>query len=414
MVHFNLAFNFSIEQTYVPASAEMTLAQQAYAPLLDVMEGHPQQKASLFIDGKTALFLKNRCPDLVRRIKKGIERGQYEIGTYTYAHPILSLIPLEDAFRQLKKGMEIDEEMWGVTPNGLLLPEGGWDPSVPFLTEKLGMAWLILPHLTLVRDFPGVGLDVLHKPCRLRGLFDSQAVGLCTVYEVGDKKRLMEVMVEDEKREASGSMLAYIERLAGMGPEESIYIAKEDAEFIYHSGKRLEIKKHGTGSRRNVIGEPLKDGADGQAERFDKFLTEVEGVEGVRPTSLHEYVRDNPPTAEYSLRPAFGWYKSFQEWIGGSEKVGSLIDEARLEIKVAEYTVLLAERLGFETLEAKKVIDEAWERLMSSEISVGRRACAHPFGEVSRVIASMEDAVAAKELAKRAIAEGLKPNAPGR
>jgi hypothetical protein len=224
----------------------------------------------------------------------------------------------------------------------------------------------------------------------------------------------MEVMVEDEKSEASRSMLGYIERLAATGPKESLYIAKEDAEFIYHSGKRLEIQKHGTGGKRNVIGEPVKDGVGGQAEKFDRFLTELEGVEDVRPTLLQEYVRDNPPIAEYSLRPAFGWYKSFQEWIGGSEKVGSLIDEARLEIKVAEYTVLLAERLGFETLEARNVIDQAWERLMSAEISVGRRACAHPFGEVSRVINSMENAVAAKEMARRAIADGLKPNAPGK
>jgi hypothetical protein len=89
-----------------------------------------------------------------------------------------------------------------------------------------------------------------------------------------------------------------------------------------------------------------------------------------------------------------------------------MIDEARLEIKVAEYVLLLAEKIGFETAPARETIADAWERLMSAEISVGRRACAHPLGEVSRVIKSMEDAVAAKETARKAIAEGLKPQTP--
>jgi hypothetical protein len=412
MVHFNFAFNFSIEQTYVPVDAQITLVQQGYTPLLDVMENHSRQRASLFLDGKTVLFLVDRCPDLVKRIRQGIERGQYEIGTYTYAHPILSLIPLEDTFKQLQKGLEIDEDTWGLRPKGLLLPEGGWDPSLPFLAEKLGLEWLIIPHLTIIRDYPSAEVDDFHRPCTLRGLFNSHTVGLSTVYEVGDKKRLMEVMVEDEKREASQGMLGYIEQLARKGSEDFLYIAKEDAEFIYHSGKRLEMKRHASGGKRNVIGEPLINGVKGQAEKFHRFLTELEDIEGVKPALLNTYVHDHPPIKEYSLRPAFGWYKSFQEWLGGSEKVGSMIDEARLEIKVAEYALLLAEKIGFKTALARETIADAWERLMSAEISVGRRACAHPLGEVSRVIKSMEDAVAAKETARKAIAEGLKPLTP--
>jgi peptidoglycan/xylan/chitin deacetylase (PgdA/CDA1 family) len=414
MVHFSFAFNFSIEQTYVPAEAQVTLAEQAYVPLLDVLERHPRQKASFFIDGKTALFLADRFDDLVRRIRRGVERGQFEIGTYTYAHPILSLIPLEDCLKQLKKGQEIDQATWGVSPKGLLLPEGGWDPSLPFLAEKLGLEWLIIPHLTIVRDYPDADPDDFHRPCRLKGLFGSQTIGLCTVYEVGDRKRLMEVMVEDESREASKGMLGAIEELARKSSEEFVYVAKEDAEFIYHSGKRLETQKRGKRGRRNVIGEPLIEGVKGQIERFHRFLTQLEAIEGVKPTLLEDYLRGRSPVKEYSLRPAFGWYKSFQEWLGGSEKVGSMIDEARLEIKVAEYAVLLAEKVGLETSRARETIGEAWERLMSAEISVGRRACAHPLGEVSRVILSMEDAVAAKETARKAIVEGLQPRDPGK
>lgn len=407
MIHFNMAFNLSIEQTYVPADSQHIVAEQAYFPLLEILENHPQQKASFFVDGKTNLFLQEKYPGLVTRIKKGMERGQFEIGTYTYTHPILSLIPLEDTWKQIERGIEIDEGVWGKRPKGLLLPEGGWDPSLPYMLKKMQLEWLIIPHLNILRDFPDIEPHELHKAFKLRGILDSEVLGLSVVYEVGDKKRIMEVMMDSETEESKKCILDYIISLAKKGVDQLIFIAKEDAEFIYHSGKRKERQKYGTGGKRNIIGEPLKDGVKVQSDKFDTFLSELEKIKDINFTLIQEFLLHHPPQKEFSLRPAFGWYKSFQEWLGGSEKVGYMIDEARIDIKAAEYVIMLSEKMGFETCNAKQLVGDAWDSLMNAEISVGRRACAHPLGEVSRVIRSMEDAIRAKELAKKAITEGL-------
>jgi len=407
MIHFNMAFNLSIEQTYVPADSQYVVAEQSYLPLLEVLENHPQQKASFFVDGKTDLFLQRKFPGIVRRIMKGIERGQFEIGTYTYTHPILSLIPLEDTWKQIKRGLEIDERVWRKRPKGLLLPEGGWDPSLPYMLNKMQLEWLIIPHLNILRDFPETKPRELHRALKLKGILDSEIAGFCVVYEVGDTKRIMEIMLDSEKGENKKSMLDYIIDLARNGSDQLIFIAKEDAEFIYHSGKRIERQKYGTGGKRNIIGEPLKDGVEVQAEKFDTFLSDLEKIKDINFTLIQDFLPQHPPQKEYSLRPAFGWYKSFQEWLGGSEKVGYMIDEARIDIKAAEYAILLAGKMGFEIGCANRLLEEAWDSLMNAEISVGRRACAHPLGEVSRVIRSMEDAIRAKELATKAITEGL-------
>lgn len=407
MVYFNLSFNLSIRQTYVPAAAELTVATQSYVPLLEALQGHPRQRATFFVDGTTSRFLLERLPEVVRGIRKGIEDGRFEVGTYTYNHPILSLIPFEDTLKQLEKGIQVDERTWGLRPKGLLLPEGGWDPSIPYLLNGLSLEWLIVPHLTIARDFPDADPLDFHRPFTLQGIFDSEVLGLSTVYEVGGKARLMEVMTDTEQDEAARSMLGTIARLSAVQQDNLMYVAKEDGEFIYHSGKRNEIKKHGTGGRRNVVGEPLIEGCEPQARRFDRFLARLEQIEGIEFSLIQPFLAAHPPAGRYALRPAFGWYKSFQEWLGGSEKVGYMIDEARLEIKVAEYVTVLAEKMGFDPRRARQTLQEAWDSLMSAEISVGRRACAHPLGEVSRVMESMEDAVTAKRLAGRAIVDGL-------
>lgn len=414
MVYFNLALNLSIQQTYVPAGAELTVATQGYLPLLEVLESHPRQRATFFVDGITSHFLLEELTPAVHRIRKGIEDGRFEVGTYTYSHPILSLIPFDDTLKQLEKGVLADEQTWGMRPKGLLLPEGGWDPSVPHLLNELNLEWLIIPHLTIVRDFPNTNFLDFHRPFRLEGIFNSEVLGLSTVYEVGDKARLMEVMTDAEDGEAARSMLGYITRLSANRTDNLICIVKEDGEFIYHSGKRKEIKKYGTGGERNVVGQPLVDGVEPQVRRFDQFLTKLEQIEGIEFSLLQPFLARNPPTRKYALRPAFGWYKSFQEWLGGSEKIGYLIDEARLEIKAAEYAVVLAQKLGFDTLLARQTIQKAWDSLLNAEISVGRRACAHPLGEVSRVTKSLEDAVTAKKLAAKSVEDALQWKGPQR
>ena len=114
----------------------------------------------------------------MRRIKRGVVEGRYEVGTYTYTHPILSLIPYEDVYRQVRVGLDIDEEVWGIRPRGTILPEGSWDPSLAKVLTDEGIEWVLVSPTAYLQDHPQASPVELYRPYALRGTFDTAITSL--------------------------------------------------------------------------------------------------------------------------------------------------------------------------------------------------------------------------------------------
>jgi hypothetical protein len=99
MIHVAFAFNLGLYRTFMEAGRERVYIDEGYVPLLRAFRKHPRIKADLFLEGLTSLALKDspRCAGLVRA---GLADGQFELGTYTFNHPVLTLLPYEDSYRQ--------------------------------------------------------------------------------------------------------------------------------------------------------------------------------------------------------------------------------------------------------------------------------------------------------------------------
>ena len=391
-----------MQQTYLPKDKEDVYIFEGYDPLIKAFEENPSIKGSLYFDGFTEKRIADVHPSLADRIRSGIKRGQFEIGTYTYNHPILSLIPHEDSYRQLARGLELDGDVWGVRPRGLLLPEGGYDPGLVRILQDLGLEYILMGPRDYVRDYPSASVADLHRSYELKGIFGARVRCLFTddavlptdtqVYICGG---IMQGGAESVRQFAS--RWREISRTDAQG---LIAVSKNDADFVYSDSLK---KKYAPDPHWAHFGESLGRLPWENAADMSRGWAQLAAVPGVRFVTVSQYMDQYPPAGEIELRPGFGWYKSFAEWLAGSEKVGLVIDEARNEIKHAEYALKLAAKLGLKTTAAEARVAAAWDHLLLAEISVGRRACAHPGGKPSRVAYSMEEALKAKELASSAL-----------
>jgi len=403
MLRVTFALNFTMQQTYLPKEAEDVYIFEGYDPLIACFEENPSLKGCLYFDGFTGRRIAEIHPDLAERIRKGAARGQFEIGTYTYNHPILSLIPHEDCVRQIAKGLEIDENVWGVRPRGLLLPEGGYDPGLVKILADLGLDYILMSPRTFYRDNPSAATADLHRSYDLKGIFESHVRCVMTddAAVPGDTQVYICGGIIQGGDQSVRQFKGRFDEVKGGGDGDGLLVAsKNDADFVYSDSLKV---KYGPDERWAHYGESLGDLPWERMRDMAKGWARLAALDDVRFTTAAEYVDEFEPVREVSLRPAFGWYKSFAEWLAGSEKVGCVWDEARSEIKHAEYALRLAGKLGFDTAAAEANLAEAWDHLMLAEISVGRRACAHVGGQPSRVAYSMEEALTAKRLASEAL-----------
>jgi len=382
---FCFAFNAMIDQTYMPADKQAINIDLGLIPLLDLLEQHPKIKAALFFTGYTDRMLAEHWPDVIRRVKQGVSEGRYEIGTYTYTHPILSLIPYEDVYRQLQVGLDIDEEVWGIRPRGTILPEGSWDPSLAKVLTDVGLEWVLISPSAYLRDHPEAELDELYGPLELQGTFGATITAL---HISGLREGLWGVV---EQKQTEEEYFQRIKRLIASGAE--VFVDKSDAEFLYLALPRLTDTPWGEGTRDQI--EPY-------VQQTDRIFTRLEQTEGLEFTLISDYLGTGPKRRPAFLRPGFGW-KDLSEWLRGSEKVACVTDEARQEIKTVGMILTLAEKLGMNTTKAREHLDRAWDFLLQAETSIGRRACAHPQGQPSRIIAALERAALAREAAREAL-----------
>ncbi len=384
-MRFCFAFNAMIDQTYMPADKESINVELGIIPLVELLERHPRVRAALFFTGHTERLLAERWPDLVRRIKQGVAEGRYEIGTYTYTHPVLSLVPYQDLYLQVRLGLDYDEKVWGFQPKGTMLPEGSWDPSLAKVFLDEGIEWTLISALPYLQEHPDVGTEEIWQPVSLQGTFGTWIAAL---FVTGLQESFWAVI---EKKQTPAQYLERIEQAIASGAQ--IYVDKSDAEFLYLALPRLTKTPWGDGTREQI--EPY-------LRQADELLTRLEDMPGLEFTLIGDYLATKPALRPLSIRPGQGW-KDLSEWLRGSEKVAAVTDEARQEIKTAEMIIVLAEKLGMDTTRAHERLGEAWDWLLRAETSIGRRACAHPNGQPSRIIAALEHAALARQAAREAL-----------
>ncbi|HTO91180.1 MAG TPA: glycoside hydrolase family 57 protein [Candidatus Sulfotelmatobacter sp.] len=125
-------------------------------------------------DGLLALH-RRLLADVLPAYRRLAERGQLELSTSPYAHPILPLLidtssasrsrpdvhlpalglkAPDDARRQLQRALARHEEVFGAPPRGIWPPEGSVSPEAAALVAEAGLAWMATDEAILWQSLP--------------------------------------------------------------------------------------------------------------------------------------------------------------------------------------------------------------------------------------------------------------------
>jgi len=403
MIYVAFAFNLGLYRTFIEAGREQVYIDEGYVPLLRTFRKHPRIKANLFLEGLTSLSLKD-SPECERLLRAGLADGQFELGTYTFNHPVLTLLPYEDSYRQWEAGRRVDEQVWGVAPTGAMMPEAAWDPTNAEAFSRLGVEWVLLGTRVYFQDFPDHPHHDARRAFSLLGTGGSRVKAVCHDCDDEQDDAIFYICsaVIHGAEESIRAFRARVDHHLSRGGEGMLMAVKEDGEFVYEESL---ARKYGRGWNRlgfaAHLGEPIPELTAKAEEELDAALSGYEETQGVAFVTVSEYFQRCPPAREIMLRASA---KGYREWMEGSEKLGQMLGEAQTEIRIARAALQVGRALGAETAEAEGELERAWEALLTAETSTGRRACAHPAGKASRIVWAMEHAMEATRRARGAVA----------
>ncbi|MBI1321504.1 MAG: DUF1926 domain-containing protein [Candidatus Hydrogenedens sp.] len=127
-------FGFVFEEAY----------DKSYKPFLDVLERFPKVKVVLHYTGPLFDWFAANRPEYLERLARLAQSGQVEIMGGAYYEPLLCAIPERDAIAQIGRMQRFCAEHFGKRPTGMWLTERVWEPHMPKILAKAGVAYTAL------------------------------------------------------------------------------------------------------------------------------------------------------------------------------------------------------------------------------------------------------------------------------
>jgi alpha-amylase/alpha-mannosidase (GH57 family) len=146
------------------------IVEESYRPLLRVFRARPQMRASVNMNAVTVeMLVAYGHKDVVHGLRELAESGQIELtGTGKY-HPILPLIPPEEASRQIALNADSHTRHFGEAyqPRGFFPPEMAYAPPTAVQAAAAGHHWLLLSGIACPSPWP---LERVHRVAHAPGL----------------------------------------------------------------------------------------------------------------------------------------------------------------------------------------------------------------------------------------------------
>ncbi len=118
--------------------------EQAYLPMVEALERHPDVHMSLHYSGPLLEWLRAERPEFIAQLAALVDRDQVEILGGGYYEPVLASLPERDRIGQLRRMTDELEGLFGRRPAGAWLAERVWEPDLPTSLVTAGYAWTIL------------------------------------------------------------------------------------------------------------------------------------------------------------------------------------------------------------------------------------------------------------------------------
>lgn len=248
--------------------------RDAYLPLLEVLEGHPDIRFAQHYTGILLDWFERKHPEQIERVRRLVERGQVELISGGYYEPILAMLPERDRREQIERLNRRIEGMFGVKPEGMWLAERVWEPSLPSTIAPTGLRYTFLDDT----HFLAAGLGQK----QIRGWFLTEDQGMPLAVLPIDRRLRYTIPFEDPE--------ATIEHLRSLEAE-----GEENVAVFADDGEKFGVWPD---THRSVYGERWLERFCEALERNRSWLRTVHPREVVRtiPPAGRIYL----PTASYA------------------------------------------------------------------------------------------------------------------
>ena len=127
------------------------VARQSYRPFFRYLKTHPNIRLTVNLTGALTEQLDRLGEaEILATIRLLLQRGQIELTGSAIYHPILPLIPVAEAKRQIILNTIANQKVFGdlYRPKGFFFPEMAYSQTVAKLAARLGFTWTILDEIT--------------------------------------------------------------------------------------------------------------------------------------------------------------------------------------------------------------------------------------------------------------------------
>lgn len=340
MLRIGFAFNINIQRCEIEVGDEKRIIDEGYAPLIDTLRIHGI-RANFFCSGYSSLLMKRIAPETLGALVA--ENGRlFEIGTYTYTHPIPQLLTEREFFKQLERGLEIDERVFGRRPTGFLPPEFAYTEEMARALKGLGVEWTVVLVSRFKEARPEATTAELHTPHRVKIDAEQSIVAVPAVYQLPETPaRFFKKMMKGEL--SVDTVLRGVRLFAEENPG-AVLLFKRDAETVFI--------------------DRFNSGFEGTREVLDEFYAGLRELPDVEFVNIGQIVREASRRELVTIE--------LDDYLGNTTIETFTEGEAR---PLWEKTVLVRERLEVAEREGTLppiVIEEAWENLLLSHNSDGR------------------------------------------
>ena len=156
MIYWAQLFHFYQPPTQLPSVLEK-ICNESYRPLIEVFREYPSARATVNINGVLTEMLKT-CGhiDIIQGLKELAEKGQIEITGSGKYHPILPLIPPDEAKRQVELNRKTNGFFFGdaYKPSGFFPPEMAYGRNILPAVIGTGHRWIILSGVACPAEWP--------------------------------------------------------------------------------------------------------------------------------------------------------------------------------------------------------------------------------------------------------------------
>lgn len=369
----HVAFNWVIymASSFTGPDEWFLTMDNATKPLLRILERHPRVRANLSLGGWVSRWIRDNRPEVAEMIRQGVKEGRYEIVNRPYFHATMSMLAYDEAADQVRRSVEINQEVWGVHPVGAHHNGWPWDPVTGKALLDNGIQYQLLANWQLYHytDPPVADHAATYRAARVHTVGESQIPALWVSFSKGD------IGVPQEMCPAY-----FLQVLQGKKPMRQFQQGVERIQAMNQQGDMLALffSDSETFWREPYTGASGLSQAEMEA-RYDEMLSYLESLPYVEFTLCKDYVAAFPPRSTYYLRPSvspFGPGQGFDTWVDGAFKQAYNLNiqcaRATEDIHTAESILRFARKLGADVSKAEAQLEEAWQHLMLSKTAVGR------------------------------------------